>query len=150
MLLNQKVSEGIALADFLASASVGVSTVTTPVWVNVNVYQRMLFLLETGVLGASATVDAKIRQATDNAGTGAKDVTGRAITQIVKATGDNKRAMINLNVDTDLDTTNGFAFVQLSITIGTAASIVGADVFGLPEYETADQFNNANVVQIVG
>lgn len=150
MLLNQKISEGLALADFLASASVGVSTVTTPTWVNVNVYQRMLFLIETGVLGASATVDAKVRQATDSGGTGAKDVTGRAITQIVKASGDNKRAMINLNIDTDLDTTNGFSFVQLSITVGTAASIVGAEVLGLPSYEPADQFNSANVVQIVG
>lgn len=150
MQLNQKISEGLTLADFLASASVAASTVTTPTWVNLNVYRRMLFLIETGVLGASATVDAKVRQATDSSGTGAKDVPNRAITQIVKATGDNKRAMINLNVDDDLDTNNGFAFVQLSITIGTAASIVGADVFGLPGYETADQFNSANVVQIVG
>jgi hypothetical protein len=39
-----------------------------------------------GVLGASATVDAKLQQATDNSGTGVKDVTGKAITQLVKAT----------------------------------------------------------------
>lgn len=150
MLLNQKISEGMTLADRLAAASQAAGTVTTPNWIAVQVYRRMMAKIETGVLGASATVDAKIRQAQDSSGTNPKDVTGKALTQIVKASGDNKIALINLNVDSDLDTTNGYGWVQVSVTVGTAASIVSAELWGLPGYETADQFNSASVVQIVG
>jgi hypothetical protein len=100
-------------------------------------------------MGASATLDGKLQQATDSSGTGAKDVTGKAITQIVKATGDNKQALINLRVQ-DLDTNGGFAFVRLSITVGTAASLVGGYLTALdPRFESADAFNQAGVVQIV-
>jgi hypothetical protein len=35
-------------------------------------------VIKTGVLGASATVDAKLQQATDSSGTGVKDITGKA------------------------------------------------------------------------
>ena len=37
---------------------------------------------ETGLLGTAATLDAKLRQATDATGTGAKDIAGKAIAQI--------------------------------------------------------------------
>jgi len=150
MLVNQKMSEGLTIADALAPASQAAGTVATPNWIPVLVYRRMMALIQTGVLGASATLDAKLRQATDSSGTGAKDITGKAITQIVKASGDNKIATIDLNVDTDLDSANGFAYVQVSLTIGTAASIVGAYLFGLPGYEPATAYNAAAVVQNAG
>ena len=50
-------------------------------------FAEIMALIQTGVLGAAATLDAKLQQATDAAGTGAKDITGKAIVQIVKATG---------------------------------------------------------------
>jgi hypothetical protein len=65
-------------------------TVTTG-WVDDGQVQRSGADLQTGVLGAAATVDAKLQQATSAAGAGAKDIAGKAITQIVKATGDNKQ-----------------------------------------------------------
>ena len=75
----------------------------------------------------SNVLDAKFQQAQDNIGTGAKDVTGKAIVQIVKATGDNKQALINVKPE-DLDTVNGFGFVRLSVTVGTAAGQTAAQV----------------------
>jgi hypothetical protein len=86
-------------------------------------------LISTGILGASATVDAKLQQATDGAGTGVKDIPGAAITQIVKASGDNKFSFINLDPQ-KLDVANGFCFVRLSVTVGTAASLVAGYLFG--------------------
>jgi hypothetical protein len=109
------------------------------------------------VLGASATVDAKLQQATDSSGTGVKDITGKAITQILKASGDNKVAMINVR-DTDLDVNNGFTYVRLTVTVGTATSLIAACLSGfLPRYEPpvdsgsspAINLGSANVVQIV-
>ena len=105
--------------------------------------------IQTGALGTSATLDAKLQQALDSAGTSAKDITGKALTQIVKATGDNKQALINVKPE-ELDTVNGFGFVRLSITVGTAASLAGAQILGVnPRYASADTLNQAAVAQIV-
>lgn len=65
-------------------------------------------------MGASATLDAKLRQATDSAGSNAKDIAGKAITQIVKATGDNKKVLMSL-MATDLDSNGGFADLRVHL-----------------------------------
>jgi len=101
------------------------------------------------VLGTGATVDAKVQQAQDTSGTGSKDITGKAITQIVKATGDNKQALINVKPE-DLDTVSGFGFVRLSVTVGVAASQTAAQVLGINARELpANTANQAAVVQVV-
>ena len=147
--LNQKPSEGLAVLATYDPASVSPSTVTTG-WVDQSVFFALAVILQTGVLGASATVDAKLQQATDSSGTGAKDITGKAITQIVKATGDNKQAIIQMK-EADLDTENNFRYVRLSITVGTAASIVGATLLGfLSRYQSAATYNQAATVQVIG
>jgi len=148
MTPNQKPSETLSVLATINPMSQGAGTVSSG-WVAVKNHLALMALIQTGVLGANATVDAKLQQATDGAGTGAKDVTGKGITQIVKATGDNKQALINCRSG-ELDTEGGFAFVQLSITVGTAASLVGASLLGsFPRFSPADAFNQAGVVQIV-
>jgi hypothetical protein len=83
-----------------------------------------------GTLGASATLDAKLEQATDGSGTGAKDITGKAITQLTQAGTDSDKQAIILCRSDELDVTNGFDFVRLSMTVGTATSDAGACVLG--------------------
>lgn len=145
---NVKLSEKVAVLATLDPASVAASTVVST-WVPMSNIGQLTALLQTGVLGASATVDAKLRQATDNAGTGAKDIAGKAITQIVKATGDNKQAMIEARAE-DLDVTNGFNYVALSVTVGTAASQLSASLIGSnPRFLPASTFNQAGVVQVI-
>lgn len=146
MTTNAKFTEHFATLAVLAPASVAASTVLTT-WVPVQDYHGIVALIDTGVLGASATLDANLRQATDASGTGAKDVTGKAITQIVKASGDNKQAFIELRVE-DLDTEGAFTHVALSATVGTAASIFGAQLLGIsPRYMPTTNVNT--VVQTV-
>lgn len=143
---NQKPSEGLAVLATIDPVSQGAGTVSTG-WVDQSLCLAVMAVIQTGVLGASATVDAKIQQATDNTGTGAKDVTGKAITQIVKASGDNKQAIINLK-EADLDTENGFRYVRLSITVGTAASLIAAALYGaLPRFQPVS--NQAGTVQVI-
>lgn len=145
---NVKLSEKVAVLATLDPASVAASTVVTTFVPMANVAQ-LSALIQTGVMGASGTIDAKLRQATDAAGTGAKDITGKAITQIVKASGDNKQAFIELH-GADLDVNGGFAFVALSVTVGTAASQLSAALIGsVPRFAPASALNQAGVVQIV-
>jgi hypothetical protein len=148
MFPNSKASEMLAILATIDPASQAAGAVSTG-WVPVANYLGFLALVQTGVLGASATVDAKLQQATDASGTGAKDVTDKALAQIVKATGDNKQALINFKPE-DLDTVNGFGFVRLTLTVGAAASITSAQLIGVnPRFAPADAGNQAAVVQIL-
>lgn len=146
---NVKASEQAAILGAINPSSQAAGAATSS-WVSVAQFQKLLAVIQTGTLGAGATVDAKIQQATDNAGTGAKDVANKAITQIVKATGDNQQAEINLDAQ-DLDVEGGFGFVQLSVTVGTAASETAALLLGFnPRFAPASDFDAASVAEIVG
>ncbi len=148
MFPNAKASELLAVLATIDPVSQAAGTVTTG-WITVANHHALLAVIQTGVLGASATLDAKLQQATDSSGTGAKDITGKSLTQIVKATGDNKQALINVKPE-ELDTVNGFGFVRLSLTVGVAASLTSAQLLGFnPRFAPADAGNQAGVVQIV-
>jgi hypothetical protein len=145
---NVKLSEKVAFLATLDPASVAPGTVATA-FVPMSNIGQITALLQTGVLGASATVDAKLRQAQDAAGTGAKDIAGKAVAQIVKATGDNTQALVEVRAE-DLDVNNGYGFVALSVTVGTAASQVSAALIGsATRFLPASTFNQAAVKQIV-
>ena len=148
MFPNAKGSELFSVLATIDPASQAVGTVTTG-WISAGNHHTFLALVQSGVLGTGATLDAKLQQATDASGTGAKDVTGKAITQIVKATGDNKQALINLRPD-DLDVTNGYAYVRLSMTVAVAASLTAAQLLGFnPRFAPGDASNQAAVAQVV-
>ena len=115
----------------IAPASISASTVTSG-WISTAQYQSFMAIISAGTLGTSATLDAKIQQATDSSGTGAKDVTGLAITQMVKATDDNKQAILGFASDS-LDIANGFNWFRVSMTIGTAASGACATILGMDQ-----------------
>ena len=148
MLINAKGSELLALLTTIDPASQAAGTATTG-WIPAAHHHAFLALIQTGVLGTGATVDAKLQQASDASGAGAKDITGQAITHITKASGDNKQALINLRPE-ELDTANGYGFVRLSLTVGGAASVTAAQILGVnPRVLPADTANQAAVTQIV-
>lgn len=148
MQSHAKLHEVVSLLDAIDPISQGAGTVTTG-WVSVRNFQALMAVIGTGVLGASATVDAKLQQAKDTSGTSAKDITGKAITQIVKASGDGKQALISC-LAAELDVEGGFCCVRISLTVGTAASLVQAQLWGgNSRYEPASAHNSADVVQIV-
>ena len=148
MFPNAKGSELFSVLATIDPASQAVGTVTTG-WISAGNHHSLLALVQSGVLGTGATLDAKLQQATDASGTGAKDVTGKAITQIVKASGDNKQALINLRPD-DLDVTNGYSYVRLSLTVAVAASLTAAQLLGFnSRFAPGDASNQAAVAQVV-
>lgn len=100
-------------------------------YVNAGNWTRLLAIVFAGTLGTSATLDAKLEQASAAGGTGVKDVTGKAITQLTEAgTDSDKQAIINLDPN-ELDINNGFEFVRLTMTVGTATSDSGAVLIGI-------------------
>ena len=119
-------------------------------WVNMKDWEQVLAIVMAGDLGSSATLDAKLQQATDGSGTSAKDITGKAITQLTQAgTDSDKQALIQARAD-ELDVAGGFTHVALVMTVGTATSDSGAVLLGLnPTYGPASDYDLASVDEIV-
>jgi hypothetical protein len=104
-------------------------------WVLVRDYPRLLFKLKVGIMGASSTLDAKLQQASTSTGTGVKDISGKAITQLTQAgTDDNSVVGINLRTE-ELDVQGGFEYVRFSVTIAAADCTYDAELLGFdPRY----------------
>ncbi|MFD2206632.1 hypothetical protein [Kiloniella antarctica] len=119
-------------------------------WVDMAVFENIQAIVCAGTLGASATLDAKLEQATNKSGGSAKDITGKAITQLTKASGqDDVQAIINCRSD-ELDTNNGFTHVRLTMTVGTATSDAGAVILGHDaRYQPADGGGAVDISEVV-
>lgn len=110
---NRNLSDN-ALISMIAPGLVDAASVDSG-WLPVSNAVRTFFII---LLGATdITVDAKVEQATNAAGTGTvKDVTGAALTQLT-AGNDGKFATIDLE-SAALDHHNGYNHVRLTLTAG--------------------------------
>ena len=142
-------SESIAVVAMIDPDNYTAATYSSD-WVAMKDFERAMAVVMAGALGTSATIDAKLQQATDSSGTGAKDVTGKSITQLTEAgTDDDKQAVINVRGE-ELDVANGFDYVRLQVIVGTATSDAGAIVLGInPRYAPASDSDLASVDEIV-
>lgn len=118
-------------------------------WIDVSDVYSLQALVIAGNLGTGATVDAKLEQAQDDSGTGAKDIDGKAITQLTKASNDNNQATINLWPQ-ELDINNGFTHVRLTITPATAASLICGVMLAATTRYGAGAVQADSVVEVVG
>jgi hypothetical protein len=144
--MNNLPSELIAVAA-LNVPGAKVAGASYSACVDASRYESLMAIIATGTLGASATLDAKLQQCDDSTGTNPTDVTGAALTQIVKASGDSKTAVINLSTASKALTKR---WVRLAITIGTATSDAGGLLLGFgAKYIPASDGNPAANVQIV-
>lgn len=145
---NALASEVAALVATVDPDALAVGAISSD-YVDMGLFDQILAVVSAGVLGAAATLDAKLEQAQDAAGTGVKDITGKAITQLVKATDDGKQALINLRAS-ELDVANGFTHARLTMTVGAAISDGSGHVFGFgARYGPASDNDLASVAEIV-
>jgi hypothetical protein len=146
MNTNLPASDKFAVLG-VAGPAVGTDPLTTG-WVPVKDFYQMMAVIACGTLGADATLDAKLEQAKDDSGTDAEDVTGKAITQLTKAGGDDeKQSVINFRPE---DLSDGFTHVQLKLApavadTGAAGVLLGCE----PRYSPASGFDAESVAEIV-
>lgn len=145
---NLKPSDRAAIVGVI-DPDLNVAGTVTTAWVAMADWGSVLALVAAGTLGASATIDAKFEQAQDATGTGAKDIAGKAISQMAAGTDDDTQALIDLFAN-ELDINNGFTHARLSLTVGTASSDSSAVLIGLdPRYGAASDGNADTVTEIV-
>lgn len=128
--MSNLMSERMALVAALDPVAIPTGIVTTG-WIDMAKTPNLLAVIMAGALGAGGTIDAKLQQASSAAGAGAKDIAGKAITQLTQAgtNKSNKQVQINLRGE-ELDRNGGFSFVRLSMTVAVATSVAGAVVLG--------------------
>lgn len=116
------------------------STLTTG-FISMRDFYYIQFIILNGAMGASATVNFKVEQATDSSGTGVKDISpAKEITQLTQAgTDSDKQVQVNINAN-ELDVDNGFNHVRGSLTVAVASvdSAVVALGFDARRSDTAD------------
>ena len=143
-------TDAIAVVATIDPDAYAANTYTSD-WVDMGDFHLLMAVVQTGTLGASATVAAKLQQATDSSGTGAKDVTGKAITTLTQASPDDsdKQAVINVRAN-ELDLNNNFRYVNLSLTVAVAASDVSAVLLGfIARYDPTTEYDLSTVSEIV-
>lgn len=142
--VTQLFTEGHRL-DFIQPASRTSAEATTG-WLSMRDYHKFAVILMLGAAAANATVDMKLSQATDDAGAGAKDITGKAITTL-GGSDDNSEVVIELD-SSELDVSNSYDYVNVDLLIGGAAACLTAAVAirYQPRFSAVDDSNLAEVV----
>lgn len=129
MNINVKPATRAPIVGVINPASLTANTYTTA-WVSMATFANVLAIIAVGAMTTNGTLDAKFEQAQDSGGTGAKDIAGKAITQLTQAgTDSNKQVELNV-MSEDLDVNNSFTHVRLSVTTATAASLAAAVLLG--------------------
>jgi hypothetical protein len=92
-------------------------------WCDMAKFDQLMAILLLGEWDSTSTIDFKLTQATSSGGAGEKDITDKAITQIVSGSPAvfDKQAIINLRAQ-EMDIENGFRFVRAVATTADSNS----------------------------
>lgn len=109
-------------------------------------YEKVMAVLLTGTLGTSGTLDFHAEASTASGGTYAT-ISGKEITQLVKASNDNDLAIIEV---TQADVAAlGKRYVKFNAIAGTANATSAVVVLGVPRNYDADLVDSADIVEVV-
>jgi hypothetical protein len=149
MPYTELFSEAVVVAaDGIHSASQSTSEKLTAA-VDLAKFRQVMFIIDSGTLGTAATLDFSIKGATTAAGT-YTTIPNTAITQLVKATDDNKYAISMITAEKAGSLGLNYAFIKGSLTPGTAACTSSVTVLGeLTRFEPASDSDVTQVAQIV-
>ena len=110
-------------------------------------WERIICVAQSGTLGSSGTLDVKAVASATSGGTYTA-ISGKANTQLVKATDDNKVVVLEVTQD-DLAKVDK-RYVKINMVAGTANATSGCVVLGVPSsYKKASDNDLAAVAEIV-
>lgn len=122
------------------------SDVATFGWKSMRDYHKAVAIVDVGAAAANATIDLKLTQAKDDAGTSAKAITGKAITTLGDGD-DNKFAVIELD-SSELDVDGEFDYINGELSLGGAAAVLCSAMLirYQPRFKPVDDSNIEEVV----
>lgn len=141
------LAESFAIISTVDPDAQSASAVNTDV-IDMKNFRQVMFIIATGTLGASATVDFVVKGDTTSGGSFSTTITGKSITQLVKASHDASQSVINVTAEEAA--AQGYRYLRGTLTVGTAASEVGCIVLGeLAHYTDARDNDLASVVEVI-
>ena len=118
-MYTEQLSQALSIGGApVHPASVAAGTADTG-GIDMQKFRRALFVLDVGAFGASATVDMKLQESTDNSSFTDLAGTGASITQLAAAGGNNRLATLEVRAGQITK-----RYVRARVTVGTAATIL--------------------------
>lgn len=151
MGINSALTSEVCAVAGVIDPDVTVASTVDSDYVDMSKFESAMGIAMAGTLGASATFDASLVQATSAAGAGVKAITGKAGTQLTQAGTDQSDNQVVLSVRAEeLDIANSFRFVALRITVAAATSDAAGILLGFnPAHAPASDNDVASVAEIV-
>ena len=143
-------SERSAIVATLDPDAYAAAGTFTSDWASVADFPQMLATISMGDTVTGSVINFKLQQATNSSGTGAKDITGKAISALTMGSGaEDAQAEINVEQD-ELDVANDFTHVAMVLEPTVQIAECGAVLRGFrPTYAPASDSDLASVVEIV-
>lgn len=143
MITNEWFHEANAVASVIEAQSVTAGTATTTVFVDMSKFQRVAFVLNLGA--TDGLVDMVLQEETDSSGSGAANLTGKAITQLTGGD-DDSQAIVEVASE---ELTDDFTHVGCLLTIA-GTSLVAVIGYGFDAFsEPASDNDLSSVAEIV-
>lgn len=141
------IAEHVAVLATIDPVSAGTGTSTTDI-IDMKYWSEVMFIVMAGVLGTAATADLIIKGSTASNMASPGNITGKSITQLVKASNDGSQAIVR--VTTEEVAAQGYRYIQATLTVGAAASLAAVIALGMnSRYEPVAGFDLSSVVEIV-
>ncbi len=151
MPFTAKSCENFSILDQLSPVSQSAATVTGAAC-DTLYFNRMIFIIQMGVMSASSTVDAKLQSNPVASGGTWTDISGSSITQVTQAVnGNNNTIKLGLNCEAVGQNSPAGRYVRLRIVVGTAATLLSYLAIGfVGRWKPENKFNEiAAVLQTV-
>jgi hypothetical protein len=143
-----KVSDKLAVVGVIQPQAItaGATGVLTAA-IDMKDWERLIVIAQSGTLGTSGKLDVAAVASATSGGTYAA-LTGKAATQLVKATDDNKIVVIEVTQDDVAKVSK--RYVKINMVATTADATSGCVVLGVPaSYKKASDNDIAAVAEIV-
>jgi len=128
------------------------TTVATS-WISMRDYHRAVAMVRVGDMGAGATVDMELQQATDSSGSNGKTLVSgngqtKEITQLTQAGGDANASPSVIELQTEeMDVANEFDYVRAVVTIvGTGVYLYANLLRTISRFPPVDASNLQEVI----
>lgn len=118
-------------------------------WIDMTIFQEVLFIVMAGVIAASGTIDFKVQEATSATGAGAQDLATGTLSITQLTTGDNdEQTLVDVEAE---DLSTGFTHVKGVMTVTTAAADSAVVALGSrARFNPASDNDLASVGEILG
>lgn len=117
--------------------------------IDMRYWREVMFIVQAGTLGSSATIDFVVKGDTASNGSFTTTITGKSITQMTEAgTDSDKQAVVNVTAEEVA--AQGYRYIRGTLSVGTATSDAGVIALAAyPRYSDARDYDLASVDEVV-